>query len=136
MTFAEDLAAAKQAPRRTSDVLVEVNGRKYKIRISALDGTEFAAETLKHPPRLDVGADMQYGYNLNTLTEAVLPRCAVLLDGSDELEISTEQWADLLAVADGGTAQSFVNAVYTLNEYASNKAVSAARKVLAGSLQN
>jgi hypothetical protein len=134
--FADDLAAAKETPRRSMVVPVEVNGRRHRFKFTQMDGTVYAAETLKHPPRLEVGVDREAGYNLSSLAQAVAPRCAVLLENKSEVELTDEQWADFFAVADGGSMQQIANVVYTLNEFASAKAVAAARKVLDGSLQN
>lgn len=134
MSFEEDLAAAQKSQRRHADVRVELNGKNYVIRVYAMDGTEYAAETLRHPPREDVPADLQYGYNLNSVANAVLPRCGKRVNGDEELDISDDEWASLLAVIDGGAAQEIVNVVYVLNEYASSKAAIRARKALSGSL--
>ena len=136
MGFAEDLAAAKVAPVRSAEMTVELDGKRHKIRFYAASGTEYAAETLKHPPRIDVPVDVQYGYNLSAVTAAILPKCGRRLEGDVEVVMDAEEWGDLLSVLDGGSAQELINLSYTLNEYASAKAASRARKVLSGSLQN
>lgn len=136
MTFAEDLAAAKAAGRRTLDVPVTINETRYKFRFSQMDGAEYAAETLRHAPDFSVPLHRQYGYDLNSLSRAVTPRCAVLLDGDNEVPLSAEEWADLFAVADGGAQEEIANTVFTLNEFATARAVELAKKVLDGSVLN
>lgn len=136
MTFAEDLAAAKAAEPTTAAVTVEINGKKYKLQFARMDGMQYAAETLKHPPRIDadIAIDLEYGYNINSLVPAIAPKCGVLLEGKESVQLTDEQWADLFAVADGGAVQQIVNTVYMLNEFASAKAVAAAKKALSGAL--
>lgn len=136
MTFEEDLAAAQAQPTATAVITIELNKRKHRFRFTRMDGREYAAETLRHPPRLELGLDREYGYNINSLAEAVAPRCSVLLEGKDaeETVLTEEQWAAIFSVADGGAIQSIVNTVFALNEFASSKAVEAAKKVLDGSL--
>lgn len=136
MSFVDDLAAAKAAEPDTADVNVELNGKRYLLRFTRTSGTEYAAETLRHPPRLDVGLDKQYGYNLSSLTLALSPKCARLVDGDELVELSADQWADLFAAADGGAVEEMQNTIFHLNEFASAKAVAAAKKVLDGLTQN
>lgn len=136
MSFKDDLEAAKTAPKRSLVVVVTVNDKRYRFRVTKMDGREYAAETLKHPPRFDVKLDMEYGYDLNALTEAVMPRCAVLLDGDTETVLEPEEWADLFAIADGGALQAMANTVFELNEFSSAKAVAALKKALSGSAPN
>lgn len=132
MTFAEDLAAAKEKPRERLEVRVQVNGKTYTLRYTQMDGVEYAAETLKHPFRADVALDREYGYNLNSLAQEISPRCAVRVDGDTEIGMSVEEWTDLFSVLDGGGAQAIANTVFTLNQFADAKAVRAAKKVLDG----
>lgn len=134
MGFAEDVEAARSNPRRSSDLVVEVNGKRHKLRLYAVDGTEYAATTLRYPPRVDVPVDVQYGYNLSAVTEAILPKCGRRLENDAEVEMSADEWSSFMTVIDGGFAQELVNTVYTLNEYASAKAAVRARKALSGSL--
>ena len=136
MGFKEDIAAAIAGTRRSITVPIELNGHKYKFKFTQMDGTEYAAETLRHPPRLEIGLDREFGYNLNSLSQAVAPKCGVRLDGAEEIEMSAEEWADLFAAADGGAVQEIANTIFTLNQFASAKAVQAVKKVLDGSLPN
>jgi len=130
MSFKDDLAAAKAADPVTADVTVELNGTQYVLRFTRMDPVEYTEETLRHPPHLERGVDREFGYNLTSLTIAVAPRCAVLVNGDETEELSTEDWADLFASADAGVVQNIQNTIYHLNEFASAKAVDAARKVL------
>ncbi len=132
MGFRDDLAAAKTAPRQTLVAQVEVNGARYKLKFTQMDGTEYAAETLKHPLTPEVDFGREFGYDIHSLSRAIAPRCAVLLDGKDEETLSADEWADLFTVLDGGAQQIIANTVFQLNEFASAKAVAAARKVLDG----
>lgn len=136
MTFAEDLAAAKSAKRPHLDVSVELNGRRHKFRFTQMDGSEYAQETLRHPPDLSIPLHRQYGYDLHSLSRAVAPRCGRRIEGKDEVELSSEEWADLFSVADGGAQEEIANSIFQLNEFASAKAVAAAKKVLDGSALN
>lgn len=134
MSFQEDLAAAKEAPPRTLDVPLEVNGKKHLFRFTQMDGTEYATEVMRNPPDPSIVVDKAYGYNLSGVAHAVTPQCAVRVEGDEEIPLSEEEWADLFAVLDGGGHQEINNAIFTLNEYASAKAVKAAKKVLDGYL--
>ncbi len=136
MTFEDDLAAAKAAERRTLDVSVDVNGKLYKFRFTQMIGTEYAAETLLHAPNLEVALHREYGYDVHALSRAVAHRCAVLVEGKKERALSKEQWAELFEVLDGGAQGKIANTVFELNEFATAKAVAAARKVLDGSALN
>jgi hypothetical protein len=128
MGFKEDLAAAKAKGHRTEDVTVELNGKKYKLRFTQMDGTEWSAETLKHPMRLDVKFDTTFGYNINTLTRAVAPKTGELVVGKGTEPV--EDWDDLFATISGGEITAITNCIYALNEFATAKAVDAARKAL------
>lgn len=134
--FSDDLAAAKKADRETLVITLMVNSKPYKFRFTQMDGVEYAVETLKHPFRPDVPLDREYGYNLNSLSQAIAPRCAVRLEGDDEIEMSAEEWADLFSVMDGGGVQAIANTVFTLNQFASAKVVESVKKVLDGLQQN
>lgn len=128
MGFKEDLAAAKDKVRRSDDVTVTVNGKQYKLRFTQMDGTAWAAETLKHPMRSDVAFDRLYGYNVNSLVAAVAPTCGVLVVGKATEPI--EDWDGLFGTITGGDMTAIINCVFALNEYATAKAVDAARKAL------
>jgi hypothetical protein len=130
MSFKDDLAAAKAADPVTADVTIEINGATHTLRFTRMDPVEYTEETLRHPPRLEIGIDREFGYNLTALTMAVAPRCARLVDGDDLVELDDEAWADLFAVADGGAVQSIQNTVFGLNEFSSGKAADAAKKVV------
>lgn len=136
MTFADDLAAAQAPTDRFHDVRVQIGTRTHTLRYRPMLGTDYAAETLKHPPRLGddgVQLDKEYGYNLSTLAPAISPLCAKRLEAGSEVPLSSEQWTQLFAVIDGGAAQAIQNAVFMLNEFATEQAVKAAKKVLDGS---
>jgi hypothetical protein len=130
VSFKDDLAAAREAEATTADVAVELNGHRHVLRFSRMNPVEYAEETLRHPPRLEIGVDREFGYNLTSLTVAVAPRCAVLIDGETSEPLSAEEWADVFAAADAGAIQNMQNTVFHLNEFASSKAADAARKVV------
>jgi hypothetical protein len=60
----------------------------------------------------------------------------VLVTDAGEEQLDPEDWADLFATVDGGAVEEMQNTVFHLNEFASSKAVAAARKVLDGLTQN
>jgi hypothetical protein len=135
MGFAEDLEAVKTAGRRTDVVPIQLNGKRYKLKFTQMIGSEYAAETLRHPPRMEIPIDREFGYNLSSLSEAIAPKCGVLLDGKEEIELTNEQWADIFA-SDGGTAQEIVNSIFSLNQTATAKGLQQLKKALDGSPLN
>jgi len=134
--FREDIAAANVAPAASLTVPVEVNGKRYKLKFTKMLGTEYAAETLLHPPNIETSFGREYGYDIHSLSRAVAPRCGVLLDGKVEETLTPEEWADLFLALDGGAHEQIANTIFQLNEYSSAKAVAAARKVLDGTALN
>ena len=143
MGFKEDIIAARQKPRRHADLNIDINGTRYKFRFRQMDGVAYSEETLRHPPDMEIGFDREYGYNLNSLTRAVAPLCGVRVEGDEEIPLQVDplgqedrvdEWADLFAIADGGAVQSIASTIFQLNEFATSKAVRAAKKVLDGSL--
>jgi hypothetical protein len=131
MTFQEDLAAAKSVGTVTADVTVELNGNQHTLRFTRMNPVEYTEETLRHPPRLEIGVDREFGYNLTSLSLAIAPRCAVRIESGDvETPLSESEWGDLFAAADAGAIQAIQNTVFQLNEFASARAADAARKVV------
>lgn len=132
MGYKDDLAAAKAAPVASLVVPIELNGKRYKLKFTKMLGTDYAAETLLHPPNIETSFGREYGYDIHSLARAVAPRCGVLLDGKVEETLTDEEWADLWLALDGGAHEQIGNSIFQLNEYSSAKAVAAARKVLDG----
>lgn len=130
MGFKEDVEAAKAEPARFAILPIEVAGKRHKFKFTKMDGVAFAAETLRHPPRMEITIDREFGYNVSALSLAVAPLCGVRLDGDEHVSMSADEWRELFDVVDGGAIESITNTIFELNEFSSAKAVRAAKKVL------
>lgn len=136
MGFKEDVAAARSKPPASLIVPIHVNGTRYELKFTRMPAAEYAREIQLHAPRMDTDFGRSMGYDILTLSRAVAPRCAVLLDGEEEETLTEEQWADLFLALDGGAHEQIANTVFQLNEFVAAEAMSAARKVLSGAALN
>jgi hypothetical protein len=128
MSFEDDLAAAQAEEVAYANVEVTVRGNLYVIRITQMDPFEWASEVDRHPARDGVAIDQRYGYNLRSLTKAVVPVCGKRVDG-DEL-VDVQDWPALLKAIGGYGFQRVSDAVWALNEILPERAVEAAKKAL------
>jgi hypothetical protein len=133
MSFEDDLAADVDPDWLNVDI--QLNGKPYTFRFTAMNGLDWATECDRHPARPGVKLDLQYGYNLRSIAEAVAPVCGVRVVGDplgEETEaLSAEQWETLLGKADGQTYRHLTDAIWAVNEYLPAQAVVAAKKALA-----
>lgn len=125
MTFSEDLAAAKAAPKDTREVSVVVNGKLATLRFEPLLGDAWAEITGRCPVRLDAPIDRNYGYNMHAVCKLAAPLSGALV-GEDTL--TDEDWADLFAVLSGHELTLIIDAVYDLNEYSPAQRIGTIKK--------
>jgi len=139
MSFLEDLAAAKDAPRPTLDVVVLLNGTQYVLRFTRMSGIDWGNLVDKHPPRIGKGKqeaagvaddaavllDIRYGYNVRAVTREACTLSGVVVDGEP---LTADQWTETLTALDGAAHQRITDAIFDLNEYGPQAEVDAARK--------
>lgn len=113
-------------------VRLDLNGQTFKFRFEQMLGTEYVEETLRHAPDLEVPLHRQFGYDVHAMARAVAHRCSYLIEGKEERRLDEEQWAKMFPLLDAGSLAKITNTVFELNEFASSRAVAAAKKVLDG----
>ena len=134
MSFTDDLKAAKEQPRRTVVVPIELAGNKHVVRVTAMAGIDWAVATVRHPVRPGVNLDAQYGYNLHSLVAAETSMFEHV-NGAEVEAVDPDEWRELLEVLDGAAVQDITDAVFALNEFASDKDVQDSKKALDVSLK-
>lgn len=130
MTFADDLKKAKAAKTPSADVPVMVGGAVHVFRFSQMGGLEWASETDKFPPRLDTAVDSTYGYNIRDLTRSTAPLSGVRVEGDREVPVSADEWDALFDAISGHDFQKVTDAIWSLNEYNPQAAVTKAMDAL------
>ncbi|RFA14556.1 hypothetical protein B7R21_06315 [Subtercola boreus] len=150
MSFSEDLRAAKSAAIPYLDVEVMLNGHLHTLRFRQMDGVDWTDAVDRHPARIGVAYDSEYGYNLRTLTKYVAPKCGTLVVDGKERKLRVDvadpakpnaklvdEWADLFKALTGHFVGKIGDTIYNLNEYRSHvavaKAVEQVKKALAAS---
>jgi hypothetical protein len=127
------LAVRKAAKRETADVDISIgNGDEsglVTLRFTELDGLTWAGITDRHPPRLDVPIDIQYGYDVTGVVVDAASASGVLVEDDEELEVTEEQWRDLWEQISGNDAALIRDAIWGLNVYYPNIRVEALKKV-------
>lgn len=127
------LAARKNAKRETVDVDISIgNGDTsglVTLRFTELDGLTWAGITDRHPPRIDVPVDLQYGYDVTGVVADASQACGVLVEDGEEIEITEDQWRDLWEQISGNDAALIRDAIWGLNVYYPNVRVEALKKV-------
>jgi hypothetical protein len=133
MGFLEDLAAAKAAVEGgdrvvTPPIEVTVNGQVYSLLFIRSASAAWSEACIKHPPRLDVELDKQWGYNLSAVSLEVAAESARVLDDGEEIRLSAEQWADLFDVMPGRNRRMIEATVWHLNEREPELEIARAKK--------
>ena len=128
MGFLDDVAAAKAAPKQTSEpVAVVLNGSLYELVFERADGDVWAECVSRHPARLDSLIDKRYGYNFNAVVLEIAPKTGRLADGT---EIPDEAWADLVPALSGAEIARVTDAIWALNEWNPAQEIEKAKKAL------
>jgi hypothetical protein len=127
--FGEKLAAAKAAPREKCDpVEVLLNGVVERFVFEQVEGKTWAAVTARNPA---VGAGLialRYGYDVHKVVQEIAPKSGVALVDGVEVELTTDEWADLFAVVDGHSISLIADAIWYLNEWNPQQQIAAAKK--------
>jgi hypothetical protein len=132
VSFEDDIKAELEAPKRTLDVTVKLNGNSHTFRVERMDPGEWVSATAACPADLSLPFDRAYGYNLEELTRIVIPRTAKRVDGDDLVDVSAEAWDAIFAKVSGGTFGRFSDAIFNLNEFDDQQQVADLKKALAG----
>lgn len=129
MSFSEDLAVAKAAPRDKSDPIQVVVGESlYELTFEQAPGPVWAAVTAKYPMRVDQPIDRAYGYNFHAVIPEIAPSTCTVTKGGEPVELVIEprtaenprprnEWRDLFEVMDGGAFSRVADAVFALNQW-------------------
>lgn len=147
MGFLEDVVAASSVEREFEDVEVLINGHLHLIRVTQMDGLDWAAEVDAHPARPGVLLDMRYGYNLRSIVKRAGHKCSRRLEGDEWVGFRVDpidprnlndpdrvdEWAALVKVLPGSSIQRLGDALFGLNETRPAEAVEAAKKALRSS---
>lgn len=137
MTFEDDLKGAFEAPKPTSDVEVLLKGTVYTFRFTQMDGYEWASACDQAPPRISVAVDRFFNYNIRALTLIAAPLSGKRVDGDELVDLTPDQWRNLLKALPGESLQRISDALFRLNQIAPAEAVEDAKKALAaGSATN
>lgn len=128
MGFVDDLKAEFEADKPTASVDVTLNGNLYTLVFQQMDGIGWAEATDQAPVRPGVLLDMRYGYNLRALTLIVAPKTGKRRDGDDLVEMTADQWRNLLKALPGASVNRIGDALFSLNEYGPAEAVEALKK--------
>ena len=128
MGFLEDVAAAKAAPKETSDAVpVIVNGSLYELVFERADGDAWAECVSRHPARTESLIDRRYGYNFNAVVLEMAPKTGRLADGT---VIPAEAWSDLIPTLAGAEIAAVTDAIWALNEWNPAQEIEKAKKAL------
>lgn len=133
MGFLEDLAAAKEASvtaeRPKSPVIdVALNGNPYGVVFYRVPADEWPVLTMHNPPRDGATLDTRYGYSLAGVALEQASKHGRLVDAGQEVELTSEQWADLFAVQPGSVKRLLEVTVWTLNDFDVEQEIEAAKK--------
>lgn len=141
--FKSALAAAKAAlaTPETDTLEVTVGDLLVTLKARELPSTEWTAITAKHPPRMDVLIDMNYGYDWHaSADEAARVSVVRVEDGADvpfefieatkDVE-GVDEWADLVSTLSSPDLTQVRNLVWELNEFRPAVRTEKAKKALA-----
>jgi hypothetical protein len=128
MTFEDDLKAEFEAPPSTEDVEVLLKGTVYKFRFTQMDGYEWASACDQAPPRITVALDRYFNYNIRTVTLIAAPLSGKRVDGDELVDLTPDQWRNLLKALPGESFQRISDALFKLNQIAPAEAVEEAKK--------
>lgn len=127
----DDLDAQLAAEPETVVVDVLVNGKMRTLQFTEMDGLAWADLTDRCPPRADAPVDRAYGFNIRLVVAHAAPISGRIKSGSEWAELSVEQWTKLLRGQKGAAIRTVGDALFQLNQWGPDQAVTAARKALA-----
>lgn len=114
MSFDDDLKAQLEAERATVDVPFTLNANPYVLRFTQMEPWEWAAAADRHPARVDVELDRNFGYNMRAVVREVVPQCGVLL--SNDEPVADVDWDALFKALSPSAVQRMCSAVFGLHE--------------------
>lgn len=141
--FKAALAARKAAlaTPETDTLEVTVGELLVTLKFRELPSTVWTAITAKHPPRLDVLIDMNYGYDWHASADEAARVSVVRVDGGEDVPFEfveaavdapgVDDWGDLASVLSSSDLTQVRNLVWELNEYRPALRTEKAKKALA-----
>lgn len=140
MGIKEDLAAAKAhvADRvKTPAIPCVVNGVVHELVFYRAEPEQWSLVTSINPPRQYEGPDgephfvaldRRNGYNVAGVARAISATCGRVLQDGEEVELSTEEWADLWRLLPPSTARTVEANVWSLHEHDTEQEIARAKK--------
>jgi len=144
--FLDDLAAAKEAPRKKSKpVEVLVNGNLYELVFYRADGDVWADSVARHPLRLDAVIDLKYGYNFNEVVLEIGSTTSRYIEGGEEhafpidevkdgekppIRPKSSAWESFFKSLSGSEVGKVTDAIWALNEWDPAQEIERAKKAL------
>jgi len=134
------IAEAHELVRDAEPVSVPVTlgRRKVMVRFVPMEGTEWRALVLQHPPRPSVAQDMNLGYNIDAVA-AAYPHVA-LTDGETVDDLMRERdgkpyskWPEVYGALNGVGLKDVARELWAAHELRPEQAVEAAGKASPGS---
>ncbi len=115
MSLKDEIAAAKAAIENTdpTDLDVELNGKLKKLTFKPVLGGVWDALTVAHPPRPNVIADKNAGYDTDGLP-ADYPVEKITVDGQVPAE---DDWRDLFHTISSPNRQNVAAVLWGINRY-------------------
>lgn len=118
----EELKAQITELRASADMVLT-------FRFRRMNGYDWAALCAKHPPRLDVSADLGVGgYNLDAVVREAVKVSGVRLDGENEETLTSEEWDETYTRLAGHDVKRIKDAVWLLNEFGPAQQLASAKK--------
>ncbi|WP_416394223.1 MULTISPECIES: hypothetical protein [unclassified Curtobacterium] len=125
----QDGRLAKKSPialllEEIEQVKAEFEGTLVDLKFTRMLGPDWGDITIVNPPRDDSLPDrVVFGYNFHAVTRLAAIRSGKLLEDGEEKTLTEDQWNELFALLSGKDHENVANAVYTLNEGDTNRAV-------------
>lgn len=108
------------------------------LEFERLPGYLWTDITSRHPARLDVAADITYGYNFDTVVIAAAKAklgehsYGWRVEGGKPVTMTDEQWDDLFLLMAGHEFDNIRDAVFVVNELGPAQRLESAKKASAG----
>ena len=119
LTLAPDTAAMDKEANAVAAKIKKIDRLEQDslvtIRVYRLKGDQWIDTVAGHPARGNSAIDRGVGYNVNTLTVAVLVTHGRIIDGDKEVTRTLDEWAVLTGLLAGGDFVRIVNAVFEIN---------------------
>jgi hypothetical protein len=136
----QDGRLAKSSPlaellKQVESVKAEFAGTLVDLKFTRMLGSDWSDLTITNPPRPESLPDkVVFGYDFHAVTRGAALRSGVVIEDGKERELTDGEWNDLFELLSGGDHEQIANAVYSLNEGDSNRAVELGKALRAATL--